>query len=363
MKQSVYIFGGVFVCLLGLSWANWTGALGSREDSSEVLILRAEVSDINALTYHDDKLDVKVDLKEDSFGKYSWVDLTEKIVKKKRIPKEQEEELAPSENTEEGSKEGSKEGSEEETAPEFEEEVSTEKSTFKGGSAVDTLVESLAPLSAIRELEQLSKEDLESIGLAEETSWLEIDRKGSVKRLIIGGEAWGTKNIYVKDADNSKVFLVKSDVLRPLKYAKSRLPDKRLFDLESDKITKIILTDKDGISAVMLHRNIEDKEAAFWASEKNPEKPVESWDNWLERGLRLKGLTLVEGEEPVLNPAFTMKMEAADAKPVTVQVLTSVDNEYYAKSEFTRGLFKLHKSLASELVAEIPDIIDDGDTE
>lgn len=55
-------------------------------------------------------------------------------------------------------------------------------------------------LSPWQELEQLGAEDLVSIGLTEEKSYIEIDRKGSVKRLIIGGEAWGTKNIYVKDS-------------------------------------------------------------------------------------------------------------------------------------------------------------------
>jgi hypothetical protein len=389
MSRNVWIYTGVLVALLLAAWLRWTGALSSDDEAETeaVVILRAEVDDIERITFHNDTLDVTITMKEDALGRYPWVELEER----KKKPKPVEQDGLPTEDAAEGAEapeaEDAAEGAE---APEAEDaaedaaddpavdaeedreqfEIELVSSSFKGGDAVTKLLEKLAPLEAVRALGEVSPEKLADLELETPESWIEITRKGKVRKLEVGGEAYGTRDFYVQDIESGEYYLVDADVFRPLKYAKSRLPDRRLTDLEREDITGVVLQ-ADAGRVEMIQQNAQDKDAAYWANRADPETAVELYANWLDKALRLKGLNYVQPDDAPegLQPAFELSLLPQDGEPHSLQVFEHPDTEtgesdWYARSEFTRGLMELHRVLASEAAQDVRDVIDaEGDEE
>jgi len=379
MSRSFWIYAGLLVALLAGAWLRWTGAFSADAESQAdaVVILRAEVEDIERIAFHNDKLDVVITLKDDALGRYAWVELEERKRKPKAVvqddlPTEGDElvdpEAAPVEpealpvEPEAGDDVPAAVEPEVELEEEF--DIELVASTFKGGDAVTKLLEQLAPLEAVRALGEVSPDKLADLGLETPESWIEITRKGKVRKLDVGGEAYGTRDFYVRDTETGKFYLVDADVFRPLKYAKSRLPDRRLSDLEQIDIARVVLQASVG-RVEMIHQNRQDKDAAYWASAADIEAPVELYANWLDKALRLKGLSYVQPADAPegLEPSFEVSFLPEDGPAHTLRVFEQVDPEggestWYADSEFTRGMMELHRVLASEAAQDVPDVID-----
>ncbi|MFH1467770.1 MAG: DUF4340 domain-containing protein [Pseudomonadota bacterium] len=374
MSKNFWIYAGCLIALLVLAWLRWTGAIGSDESAKadDVIVLRQDRADIEKIAYHDDKLDVVLEQKADSAGEFTWVNLEERKEKPKPKPAgAAEAEDAAEDEIPAALADDAEEPSEVEQAAEAEEpaeepaEVEITTSAFKGGDAVDKLLDALAPLKAHRDLGPEAQDALADLGLAEPEAWVEITRKGKVRRLELGGEAYGTRDTYLRDTETGGYYLVDADVFRPLRYAKSRLPDRRLSALEQGDIARVVLESPAG-RAELLHKNRQDEDAAYWASSQDPEQPVELYANWLDKALRLKGLSYVQEEEKPagLAPAFALTLAPEVGAPTTIQVFSAPaagegqEPEWYASSEFTRGLMKLHKMLASEAAEDVPDVLD-----
>ena len=374
MKRSILIYGGLLVALLALSYLRWTGHLGTESDKDQVIVLRTEAKQIEKIAFHNEKLDVTLTFKDDELGRYAWVKVDERKVKKvkKEAPKATDSPTsgeAPGDDTLEAL-----EPSEDEDAAELlaeepakeeyeEEEVEIKTTSFKGGEATDKLLTSFAPLEAIRTLEGLTPEKLETLDLVEPESWLEITRKGHVHRLELGGEAYGTKDRYVHDMETGKYYLIDADIFRPLKYAKTRMADRRLFDVEKEDLTRVVLEGSSG-SVEMVHQNREDKKAEYWASKQDLSRTMEIYDNWLDKALRLRSLSYVQqADQPAdLTSAFKLILHPDGGDAITLEVLKAVDEDgeeaWFARSDFTRSLVKLHKVLASEAAADVKDVIE-----
>ena len=375
MSRSFWIYSGVLVALLLAAWLRWTGVFSADEESQAdaVVIMRAELEDIERIAFHNDKLDVAITMKDDALGRYAWVELEERKKKPKPVVQDElptdldepsvDEPAVDEPTVDEPTPEGEEAVASEEP-PEEEFDIEIETSQFKGGDAVTKLLESLAPLQAVRALGEVPQDKLADLELETPESWIEITRRGKVRRLEVGGEAYGTRDFYVRDVETGKFYLVDADVFRPLKYAKSRLPDRRLSDLEQPDIARVVLQATSG-RVELVHQNRQDKDAAYWASSVDPEVPVELYSNWLDKALRLKGLSYVQPESAPagLQPAFEVSFVPEDGAAHTVRVFEQTDAEggessWYASSEFTRGMMELHGVLASEAAQDVPDVID-----
>jgi hypothetical protein len=87
-------------------------------------------------------------------------------------------------------------------------------------------------------------------------------------------------------------------------------------------------------------------------------KKDETFANWLEKALKVKSASYVQaGEEPASTEAVFELALSAQGKPTeTLQVLKSED-DWYARSDFSRGLVKLNRSLVEDPADEVDDII------
>jgi len=163
--------------------------------------------------------------------------------------------------------------------------------------------------------------------------------------------------------ETDKFYLVKADTIRPLKYAKTRLPDRRLVDLEAKDVVKTHLESSVG-GVDMLHQNREDDKAAYWAGVDKPDVKVNIYGNWLDKAFKLRGLNYVaEADKPAeLTSVFRLTFQGAGDKKENLEILSANDEhgevQYYAQSEFTRGLLSLHKNLAQEAIDDVKAVIE-----
>lgn len=368
MRTSIWVYGGLLAGLLVASYFRWTGVLGKAVETKDILVFDTTVDELERIVYHEDKLDVVVDVKKDAVGTYAWVGVEER----KPIPKKDEPakaETPAGEAAEAAAEEGKKEEppKAEEPAkagePPKAEEFEVSKSTFKGGDAADKLLAAFGPLKAVQRLEGLTDEKKTELELATPTAWFEITRKGKTRKFELGGESYGTKDRYVRDVENDKYYLIKADTIRPLKYAKTRLPDRRLLGLEAKDVARARLEGPTG-GVDMLHQNREDEKAAYWSNPEKPDQKVEMYENWLDKALKLRGLSYVQPEDQPgeLTPVFKLTVSGDAGKTETLEMLQSTDDkgevQYFCRSDFTRGLMKVHKTLVQEVADDVKSVID-----
>jgi hypothetical protein len=358
MKTTVYISGGLLVLLLGGAFWRYTSPEAAKKETADIVVLDARKDDISSISWHEEKLDVAVHMKSDELGSYAWVDLVEH--KKKKVGPNGETTDVETPNADAPSEEPAKEDLA--AKPAETEVVEDVKSTFKGGDAATKLFEGFEPLKAKRLLEKVPADKLKELGLDVPASWIEVERRGKTRKLEVGGETWGTKDRYVRDTDTGKIYLVAADTLRPLQFAKSRLPDRGLSDLKTEKLVKVRLDGSTG-AVEMVQGNREDKDKAFWASASAPDESIEMYSTWLDKILKLKSLSYVAPDETPASPApaFRLTLFPESGTPQVIEFLQANDDkgdtEYYARGNYIRGLVKLQRTVMADTVADVPAVV------
>jgi uncharacterized protein DUF4340 len=238
---------------------------------------------------------------------------------------------------------------------------------FKAGKAGGAALEGLLPFKAKRVLEGVTDDKLAELGLGEPEATLEIVRAGREPVTFeIGGNVYGGANVYVRDPASGKVYVVDAKVIRPLQSGKQSLPDKELVGVETKLIAALTVQGGEA-SAQFEQHNPDDPEAVYWSTAGSAEKN-ETAAAWIDKALRMRSSGYVqEGEQPAqLEPMFAFAITTTDRKVVRVEVLRGYDEDgeeqWFAKSEHTRGLVKLQKALAGEVSTDLANVLDSGAT-
>lgn len=325
------IYGGVLGVGLALSWVHYTNDDGKAEKQG-VPLLEGKKEDLESIKYTSPDMDALVEFRKDPNGIYAWVTVTEHKQKK---------------------------GKEGEPPP----PVETKVSTFKAGSAGDKLFDSMAPLMAMRELAGVDDTKLETFGLKEPTVSLAVTEGGRTATLDLGGETYGAKDLYAKQRESSKFYVVDDELIKPLKFATTRLPERAVFSFKPEEVEHISLA-KGGKTVEWVQHNKEDRAADWWERLPTPGttevgKKDETFANWLEKALKVKSQNYVQkGDEPATTePVFDLAFSAAGKPAEVLHVLRSGD-DWYGQSEFTRGLVKLTRSAVEDPAGEVDDILE-----
>lgn len=352
--RSVALFGGVLLITMSLSWMNYTE--GEEKPREGTVLFDAKKADLQKAVYQSPDLTVEYEVRNDGLGSYGWVTVTEN--KKKKTPNPDK----PGEFTETSEKKVTK---------------------FKAGSAADKLVDGLAPLMAVRALEDVPADKMEAFGLTAPDTTLAVTMDGTERTLSLGGETYGTKDRYVKEAASGRIYVVDDEVFKSLKFAATRLPERALTDLKPEEIVGASLGQ--GANTVSwTHKNTSDKAAAYWsrdgggapvvpeAAPATPDAPADAaaeapatsdkdvtFANWVDSALKLKSTAYVQdGAEPAtLVAAFDLTLRAEGKPEQTIHVLRDGD-DWYARGEFVRGLVKLSKGPAEDATSDVDDILE-----
>lgn len=339
MREPI-ILGALLTVALAGAWFTWTAPdEDSPKDAAAVPVFYASADQITKVAWKGEKLTVELEKKKDDAGEYVWVVATETIEKK--APK-----LETDTDTDAAAVE----------APPI---VETKTTAFKGNSQADDLWKALAPMYAMRELDTSAVADASVFGLDKPAATLEVTKSNGAVSLVIGAETWGAKDRYV--GLDKRVFLVDDQALKPLQYAKTRLVERGLQPLAEADIEKVAVS-ADGQTAGWTHANKDDRAKAYWANDKAPDHEDTAAAAWVDKVVRLKAQSWPDPAEavPTLTPAATFTISGkSQVWTVELSSATAADGatEYWAKSPFTRGLVKLPKSSAAEIVTDLADAL------
>ncbi|RME26571.1 MAG: DUF4340 domain-containing protein [Deltaproteobacteria bacterium] len=340
MRQ-VIIYGLLLALALGGAWYQYTAEPGADADDAVVLV-QGKPDDIERVYWEGEDSRVTLTRKHDDHGDYLWVE----YVKVQERPVAGPTPLDPDAEGEDAA------------APT---EKVEKKTIFKASDKGDELLGKLAPMHAIRKLDQVDAEKLQVIGLDDPKEKLVITRDGKDVVIEIGGEAYGTKDRYVRLVDTGDIYLVDDQLLKSLQYARTRLVDRSLWSIDRPDIASIEIS-ADGRSVRVDQKNPDDPQAATWVYA-DTQEPAEQITTWLDKALKLKGTSYVDPEAEDapkdLVVRFSMTLIPADGKPETVEVLQEGDDgAWFARSEHTRGTLKVIKATARALAEDVGALVD-----
>ncbi|MCB9746120.1 MAG: DUF4340 domain-containing protein [Alphaproteobacteria bacterium] len=378
MSRQVTILGTLLGLSLVGSYMRWTAEEGT-DLADKIVVLDAKAEQIKAVIWDSEELDLTISWKEDALGRYAMVTAVEQ--KERKLPSAEPEEAIEDEEGaaegEEGAAEGESpeppeaaeepsegESAEEPTEPPAPEvELYQEVTEFKAGKAAEELLEDIAPMLAKRALAEVSGDKLAELGLDAPEGTLTVQREGKPDKVYeIGGEAYGTRDRYLRDTETSKVFLIEDKLLRPLKFGPTRLPDRELLGFDAADIATVKVSAVDA-EVTYEQRNSDDPKAAYWAAP-GEEGEDEEAGNWVNKLLKLKGASFVQAEEIPTGETLelTVVVTGEDGKAVTLEIFKGTDPEgheaWYATSGWTRSKVKLHTSPASDLAADVETILE-----
>jgi len=357
MIRGVIVYGALLAVTLGASYYRWTHE-PDKALEGKVVVLQGEPDTLDKITWKGKDDEAVIEKKKDDKGDYFWVTYT-KYEKQKPDAKDAKAqsgsgsgsgaELAAS-----GSGSGSGATSEEKGEPVV--------SNFKSGKAATDLFAGMSPLFAVRKLEDVTPDKLKTIELDNPVEHVILDRKGKTTDIELGGESYGTKDRYARIAGTSDIYLIDDEVIRSLKFARTRLPDRDLFPFETPKIDTAVIGD--GTSSITLtQKNRDDKDKATWVPADAPDDASAQYKTWMDKFLKAKGSSYVnDADVPKdLDLRFQVTLTGEGSSPETVEVYQAGDaGDWYAKSGYTRGYVKMLKSTTSGLAEDVGSLIGDA---
>ncbi len=325
----------------------------------EVMIYNANESDLSMLAWKSKTVDIVLERKTDDRGEYTWVTTTErKEIKPPEPPPKPEGEEAEEEEADGEEAEG-EEGAdtEEDPEPEVEPEIEIKTLSFRGNKQAEEMWESFAPLMALRELKPEDATE-EFFGFDEPDGTVEVTRKSGTLELIVGGETFGSRDKYVRTGD--KIFLLDDQAIRPLQFGKTRLLERNLQPLGEPDTVSVVITTEAG-QKTFEQQNRADRAQAKWTTVEDPETEHEV-GTWLGKVYKMRAKTykLESDLESPLNLAFTYELKSdSESWPVEIYKDESTPANYYAKPTYLRGVVELTRSLASDAVDDLEQIMAD----
>ena len=373
--KSAAVYGGLLAVLLGVSWVRWTSEPAIELDG-KVVMVAGEPDDIVSVTWLAENHDKAViTRKSDELGDYYWVEHTRWTEVRKPKPAPEAEEPAgedpaggdpaggdPADGAPaDGAPEG--ENPAEADAPEPEPEYETSEQNFKAADKAEELFAELAPLLALRKLTDLTDEKRAATELDSSTESIEIEKKGKTVRIRLGGEVYGTRDRYAQLDGSPDVYLVDDEMLRSLKFARTRLPDRSLWPFEVKNLAKATVAAGED-SVEFAQKNASDPSKATWVRAANPDEDATQAQTWMEKALKLKSVRYAEDDDKLddLKLIFALTLENEKGETMSVEVLKGTDDSghYFARSPHTRGLVKLLNGPSDQLAQDVTSLMEGG---
>jgi hypothetical protein len=315
MMRSVYISGSILLVSMGLAWLRWT-AEPDKIGDNEVLVMQGKSDDIENISYVSTDMEVSITVKEDTSGKYLWVEYIDK-----KNPEE------------------------------------PQSKNFKAGKNGDKLLESLSPLVGIRELNDV-EDKLDTLGLKSPEKVVSITRNGKQRIFDIGAETFGTKDYYVRDTQSNEIFLVDDRKFTSLFKARTSLPDRSLWSTKAETAVSASITSGEKTLS-LTHNNWQDKQTEQWIRTNSPETDNTQLETWLGKFFRLTA-SRYEGKDDKLQDlqkSFTVTLNWENDNSQTL-IIYQQEKEWWAESEHTRTKVKLTGNAISSLNEDLPGILE-----
>lgn len=310
--KTLIVPAGVLLLSLGAAWLQFT-AEPDKIGDNEVLIMANQSTQIEQIDWIATQQEVHISSKSDKHGDYLWVEYIDK-----KDPEDHQEKY------------------------------------FLAGKNGDKLLDHLSPLVGIRKLDP--DVPLNTLGLDEPSAQLSITSNGKTRLFSIGDEAYGTKDVYVRDDSSNELFLVDDSKLRNLQQARTTLPNRALFTQETKKSTSAILTWQDA-SLSLTHQNWQDTKSAQWIYSETSTKDTTQIQTWLSKALRISVSRSAAPTEDLstLTDQFSLTLSWENGEPETATYAQlSSDSSWWAKTPSTRGYVRVSGRTLEALTEDLP---------
>jgi hypothetical protein len=183
-----------------------------------------------------------------------------------------------------------------------------------------------------------------------------VEHGGRTMTLTVGGETYGSRDVYVRDEASQRVFVLDDELLKPLKFAGTRLPERNLAAAAIETIASVTLTEGATTQAWTQEARV-DRAAAYW--KRTGGEKDEGFGIWMDKFLKLKSTGYVaEADVPAeLTTRFSLAVRADGAPEETVRI-ASAGEAWYARSESTRGWVKLAQGAARDAADDVRDVLE-----
>jgi hypothetical protein len=225
---------------------------------------------------------------------------------------------------------------------------------FVAVQEANELLESLAPLKAIRGLGMLDDSKLADFGFDEETpAKLTLSIGGQMHELVIGESTPGGGDTYAR-LPNGEAFVLDGQLVRNISSGDTRLLERKLRSWEDEETKSVKVVSAD--SSRELART---EQKSFWADPKTADQKDETASNWMDKFERLRITEYIENPEPAPTPLFEVEYFGAQGKRLGRISVARVPGkeadkpDFLARSEHTRWWGKVLRSNAEQLAQDL----------
>lgn len=359
----------LLILLLG-SYFAWTHEKARGTAGTPVVILDLKADQIDRVAFRTEKREIVIEAATDANGRYHQVVLTETVAPKaddaakpdlKQAGEVKDEK--PAEKTPDGAmpvpevpKLPDAPDAVTPDAPKVAPATSTKKTRrFAGGRSAERLIDRLAPLTALRVLEDVPAERLTKLGLDPAEATFEVTRGERTWVFGVGGKNFGGSRRYLHEVDTDRVYLVEATALRNLEGAERQLLERSPLGLKRGDLTATTAT-SGARTQRLVQKNRADRRASYWAFAAKPEEKSSVASGFIDKLFRLRVDTYVETLPATAEKACEFVVETEEGQ-VTVSLHRVVgpdgEPEIYAISSYLRLPVKVYQQSGVEVIDDI----------
>lgn len=324
MKKNIYF--GIGFLILSLATAYMTSLPTTDADSNEVVWLRLSDDMIQRLDYKSKTEEVEIFRNADAGNRY-WV----------------------------AYKETPKDGKTDEEQP-----------AFMASDKIAGVMELFQPLKVLRVIGDESSLKLEDFGFdSDEGASLQISNgKQAVLDFKIGKRSFGSRNYFVLDQLKKKVLLINGSRLEDISKAKTRLYERRPYEVDFADVDAAKLTVAS--RAKDFWRTKKDKEGALGWSDASEDGAVKaSYNGWMRKVQNLRVIRFadkaIQSDLSAAEPVFTLSFlrKGGEVEAIRFYRIKGGDgkNEYWLSSTYIVGFAKIDSTKAETIEKDVPVIL------
>ena len=316
--KSLILPASILAISLGTAWLQFT-AEPDKIGDNEVLVMANQPSYIERIEWISKQQEVHVEQRSDKVGNYLWVEYVDK-----KLPDD------PS------------------------------RKYFIAGGNGDKLLKALSPLVAIRSLDK--DLDIATLGLDEPSATMRVTSNGQTRLFSIGDEAYGTKDLYVRDDASQEIFLVDDSKLRNLRQARTTLPNRAIFPNKPKDAISATLHWKEA-TLQLKHQNTPDAKSATWVYADKPDADATQIETWLSKALRTSVSRSANPDEDISNliPQFSISLtwdDGIESKTTYAMLTEDKNTSWWVSNPSTRGYVRVSGQALGTLLEDLPSLFE-----
>ena len=232
-----------------------------------------------------------------------------------------------------------------------------EKRKFPGGDAATKLVESLAPLQAIRSLGKLSEAQRTQFELVDAKMEMILETRGGKAHAVkVGASPFGSQDYYVEDAEG-RAWLVKSGTVKPLMNGDG-LMERTLHEVD-DKELAFVEVESGDRNAKYEQQHRLDAKGRYWSKPDSPDARETQVGTWLGKARKIPVLRYPD-VQPATPPPVKLGLVYKDEKGKVLARFDIAPREGLpplVRSERTRLWAESDKTRVDEVLGELDAIL------